>query len=56
VLRLWRVFKIIEEFSAGAQEQMEKLEGRIEKLQDDKLELLKEIERLKKSGSTKTTR
>ncbi|EMC97565.1 hypothetical protein BAUCODRAFT_50672, partial [Baudoinia panamericana UAMH 10762] len=33
VLRLWRVFKIIEELSAGAEEQMEPLLERIEDLE-----------------------
>ncbi len=32
ILRLWRFFKIIEEFSVGAEEQMDGLELRIEKL------------------------
>ncbi len=33
VLRLWRFFKIIEEFSVGAEEQMDGLERRIESLE-----------------------
>ena len=33
VLRLWRVFKIIEELSVGAEEQMEGLRERIEELE-----------------------
>lgn len=48
ILRLWRVFKIIEELSAGAQEQMEGLEERVEKLEEEKKSLerrIKELER-----------
>lgn len=33
VLRLWRVFKIIEELSAGAEEQMNTFEERIDSLE-----------------------
>lgn len=33
--RLWRVFKIIEEFSAGADDQIEELQERIEQLEKD---------------------
>ncbi|PSS27352.1 hypothetical protein M430DRAFT_76617, partial [Amorphotheca resinae ATCC 22711] len=33
VLRLWRLFKIVEEFSVGAEEQMEGLQIRIEQLE-----------------------
>jgi len=43
VLRLWRVFKIIEEFSAGAEEQMDTLTERIESLEREKEELKKEL-------------
>jgi hypothetical protein len=32
-LRLWRVFKIIEELAAGAQEQMSEMSTRIEQLE-----------------------
>lgn len=35
VLRLWRVVKIVEEMSVGAEEQMEELEAQIEKLEHD---------------------
>jgi len=46
VLRLWRFFKIIEEFSVGAEEQVSGLEMRIEELesqnQDLKVELRKQ--------------
>ncbi|MCJ1484699.1 hypothetical protein MMC06_004872 [Schaereria dolodes] len=44
VLRLWRVFKIIEEFSAGAQEQMDTLTEKIEKLKMENTELKKELD------------
>ena len=47
VLRLWRVFKIIEEFSAGAEEQMDTLTERIESLQMENKELKKELDSLK---------
>jgi voltage-gated hydrogen channel 1 len=46
VLRLWRFFKIIEEFSVGAQEQMDGLELRIESLESENKDLK---ERLRKS-------
>lgn len=39
VLRLWRVFKIIEELSVGAQEQVEELQVKIEDLEKGKREL-----------------
>jgi len=47
VLRLWRVFKIIEELSAGAEEQMEGLSERCEGLERENEELRKEVEGLK---------
>lgn len=47
VLRLWRVFKIIEELSVGAQEQMESLETRIEELQKENADLREEVKKLK---------
>ena len=43
VLRLWRVFKIIEEFSAGAEEQMDTLSERVESLERENEELKKEL-------------
>lgn len=46
VLRLWRFFKIIEEFSVGAQEQMDGLEMRIESLEVENRDLK---DRLRKS-------
>jgi len=41
--RLWRVFKIIEEVSAGAEDQIEGLQVRIEKLEEENRELQKEL-------------
>jgi hypothetical protein len=43
ILRLWRFFKIIEEFSVGAQEQMDGLEERIEQLEEENRELKREL-------------
>jgi voltage-gated hydrogen channel 1 len=44
VLRLWRVFQIVEEFGAGAQEHMEGLYQRIEELEKDTRLLLRELD------------
>jgi hypothetical protein len=49
ILRLWRVFKIIEELSVGASEQTDSLEHKIEELRSENGLLRKEIERLKAS-------
>jgi regulator of replication initiation timing len=46
VLRLWRVFKIIEEFSSGAEDQLAELQERIEGLEKQKDDALKENEQL----------
>ena len=43
VLRLWRIFKIIEEFSTGAQEQMDSLTERIEQLEAENKDLRKRV-------------
>ena len=43
VLRLWRVFKIIEEFSTGAQEQMDALAEHVEELEREKQQLQSEL-------------
>ncbi|MCJ1299268.1 hypothetical protein MMC08_002060 [Hypocenomyce scalaris] len=51
VLRLWRVFKIIEEFSAGAEEQMDTLTERIDQLDMENKELKKELNAIKVNGS-----
>lgn len=47
VLRLWRVFKIIEELSVGAQEQTEGLRQRIEVLEQEKSQMEAELTQLK---------
>lgn len=47
VLRLWRFFKIIEEFSVGAEEQMDGLELRIEQLDKENEELKRELKKHK---------
>lgn len=47
ILRLWRVFKIIEELSVGASEQAEELEHRVKELENDNGLLRKELERMK---------
>jgi hypothetical protein len=43
ILRLWRFFKIIEEMSAGAQEEMDAMESRIEKLDIENQDLKREL-------------
>lgn len=48
VLRLWRLFKIVEEFSVGAEEQMEGLQIRIEQLEAENGGLREELLRLKR--------
>lgn len=47
ILRLWRFFKIIEEFSVGAEEQMEGLEMRIEQLESENQDLKRELKKQK---------
>ena len=51
MLRLWRVFKIIEEFSAGAEEQMDNLLERIEQLEMENKELKKQMSAIKANGN-----
>lgn len=51
--RLWRVFKIIEEFSAGADDQIEELQERIEGLEKECRNVKAENERLRLRSSTK---
>ncbi|EXJ59218.1 hypothetical protein A1O7_06650 [Cladophialophora yegresii CBS 114405] len=48
VLRLWRVFKIIEEFSSGAEDQLVELQERVEALEKQKDDALKENELLQR--------
>ncbi len=45
VLRLWRFFKIIEEFSVGAEEQMDQLELKMEKLKEENAELKRQLKK-----------
>lgn len=47
ILRLWRVFKIVEEFSAGASEQMDILTELNEKLEKENTDLKRELKTLK---------
>ena len=47
ILRLWRFFKIVEEFSVGAEEQMDGLELRIEQLESENGDLKRELRRQK---------
>lgn len=47
VLRLWRVFKIIEELSAEAQEQIEGVQVRLEAAEEENARLRSEVIRLK---------
>lgn len=47
VLRLWRFFKIIEEFGVGAQEQMDGLNMRINQLETENDDLKRELKRQK---------
>ncbi|KAG9234372.1 hypothetical protein BJ875DRAFT_15155 [Amylocarpus encephaloides] len=49
ILRLWRFFKIIEEFTVGAQEQMDGLEMRIEQLETENQDLKRELKKWKGS-------
>ena len=52
VLRLWRVFKIIEEFSTGANDEMEKLYDHIDELKMDNDALKAESKSMKKELAT----
>ena len=47
ILRLWRVFKIVEEFSAGASDQMDILTELNEKLEKENSDLKRELKTLK---------
>ena len=47
ILRLWRVFKIVEEFSAGASDQMDALTEQNERLEKENSELRRELKSLK---------
>jgi voltage-gated hydrogen channel 1 len=52
ILRLWRVFKIIEELSVGASEQTEEYEHKIKELEEENGLLRKQVETMK-TQSTK---
>ena len=43
ILRLWRVFKIVDEFSAGAQDQMDVLQERICELEEENRSLRERV-------------
>ncbi|MCJ1460900.1 hypothetical protein MMC28_011282 [Mycoblastus sanguinarius] len=47
ILRLWRVFKIVEEFSAGASDRMDAMNEEMEKLEKENQDLKREIKALK---------
>ncbi|CAD0089243.1 unnamed protein product, partial [Aureobasidium vineae] len=47
ILRLWRVFTIMEELSVGTQEQTEALREQIERLEQEKSQMKVELTRLK---------
>jgi len=47
ILRLWRFFKIIEEFTVGAQEQMDGLELRLEQLESENEDLKRDLRKRK---------
>ncbi len=49
--RLWRVFKIIEEFSTGAEDELEDMYERIEQLEQEKDKLAKENQELRFRGN-----
>lgn len=46
--RLWRVFKIIEEFSSGAEDQLDQLQERIEALEGENEQSRRENEDLRR--------
>lgn len=52
ILRLWRVFKIMEELSVGAQEQTEALRDRIEVLEREKSQMEVELTRLRSTQNS----
>lgn len=47
-LRLWRVFKIIEEFSAGAADEVEQLAQRVSHVEEELKNALRENEALRR--------
>ena len=55
VLRLWRIFKIVDEFSAGASEEMNSMTEHVEALKQVNRDLVKEISELKAGRSRRNT-
>jgi len=51
ILRLWRVFKIVEEFSAGASDQMDALTEKMESLAAENQQLKRELRALKEDDN-----
>jgi hypothetical protein len=51
VLRLWRVFKIVEEFSAGASDQIDIITEKMETLENENEQLNKELMTLRGNGN-----
>lgn len=47
ILRLWRVFKIVEEFSTGAEGEMAALQERVAELEQRNEDILKENQELR---------
>lgn len=52
VLRLWRVVKIIEELSAGAEEQMEAVVEKLEQVERQRDDVARQLQGLRKRGGT----
>ena len=52
ILRFWRVFKIVEEFSAGASDQMETLNEKLEALEQENRDLRKRVNVLRASDDS----
>ena len=50
ILRLWRIFKIVEEFSAGAEQQMDSMNERIDELERENGRLKQELVTLTQSS------
>ncbi len=48
ILRLWRIFKIVEEFTSAAKESMEDLEQRCEELEEENRRLKEELKEVKR--------
>ena len=53
--RLWRVFKIIEEFSSGAEDELEEMSERIALLEQKNDQLTKENQELRFRGDRSAT-